>query len=173
MRHWATVGLSHMGELTRDSAGSFQSPRVWLLKCPSWRQHQSLDTFPASTRRWSNAGLMLGQRRRRWLNIKAPLVQRLVFARLTQCSANVTHIGPALAQRLPQVFRCVRRGIVAQVHGRLIDSCWSSLVYISRTPSQSRPASSHSFTNGCSVCPTMITHRVTKSGSDYIRFFNF
>ena len=36
------------------------------------------DTNPASTRRWNNAGLMLGHRLRRWLNIKPSLSQRLV-----------------------------------------------------------------------------------------------
>ena len=35
---------------------------------------------PANTRRWTNVGLMLGQRRRRWANIKPTLVQRLVLA---------------------------------------------------------------------------------------------
>ena len=35
---------------------------------------------PANPRRWSNAGLMLGQRRRRWTNIKPALDQRLLLA---------------------------------------------------------------------------------------------
>ena len=35
---------------------------------------------PLNTRRWPNAGLMLGQRRRRWANINSALGQRLVFA---------------------------------------------------------------------------------------------
>ena len=35
---------------------------------------------PANTRRWGNVGFMLGQRRRRWANIKPTLAQRLVFA---------------------------------------------------------------------------------------------
>ena len=34
----------------------------------------------ANTRRWSNVILMLGQRRRRWANIKIALYQLLVFA---------------------------------------------------------------------------------------------
>ena len=34
---------------------------------------------PVNTRCWTNGGLMLGQRRRRWPNIKPALVQRLVF----------------------------------------------------------------------------------------------
>ena len=35
---------------------------------------------PVNTRRWNNAVLMLGQRRRRWANIKTALFHRLVFA---------------------------------------------------------------------------------------------
>ena len=35
--------------------------------------------FPANTRRWSNAGLMLAHRLRRWANISPALGQRLVF----------------------------------------------------------------------------------------------
>ena len=35
---------------------------------------------PANTRRLTNAGLMLGQRRRRWTNIKPTLGKRLVLA---------------------------------------------------------------------------------------------
>ena len=36
--------------------------------------------IPANTRRWTNAGLMLGQRRRRWANINPAMVQRLGIA---------------------------------------------------------------------------------------------
>ena len=36
--------------------------------------------IPSITRRWTSAGLMLAQRRRRWTNIKPSLVQRVVFA---------------------------------------------------------------------------------------------
>ena len=36
--------------------------------------------IPANTRHWTNAGLMLAQRRRRWDNISPALVQCLVFA---------------------------------------------------------------------------------------------
>ena len=35
--------------------------------------------YPANTSRWPNVGLMLGQRRRRWANIKPTLGQHLVF----------------------------------------------------------------------------------------------
>ena len=80
--------------------------------------------FPANTTRWNNDVLMLGQRRRRWPNIKTALFQRCVFAGFTgrrlqcerigdlstphyipastrhlirdQCCANVAGGGPAL-----------------------------------------------------------------------------
>ena len=61
-----------------------QSPTCILF----WR-HELLTLSrimsPANSRRWTNAGLMyaglmLGQRRQRWPNIKPALVQRLVFA---------------------------------------------------------------------------------------------
>ena len=39
---------------------------------------------PSNTRRCSSVDLMMGQRRRRWTNIKSALVQRLVFAILFQ-----------------------------------------------------------------------------------------
>ena len=35
---------------------------------------------PETTRRWTNVGLMVGQRHRQWANIKTTMVQRLVFA---------------------------------------------------------------------------------------------
>ena len=39
-------------------------------------------SFPANTRRWPNAGVMLGHRLRRWPNNNPTLGQRLVFAGL-------------------------------------------------------------------------------------------
>ena len=38
--------------------------------------------YPENTRHWSNAGLMLGRRRRRWANMNPTLVQCLAFAGL-------------------------------------------------------------------------------------------
>ena len=37
-------------------------------------------SYPADTRHWAIVGSMLGQRRRRWTNIKQAMVERLVFA---------------------------------------------------------------------------------------------
>ena len=53
---------------------------------------------PASTRHWTNAGLMLGQRHRRWANSSPALVQCLVFAG-TALSQAVTHSGEGPKQR--------------------------------------------------------------------------
>ena len=44
------------------------------------------------TRRWPNAGLMLGQRRRRWANINTVLAQRLVFAGIISPVALDSHM---------------------------------------------------------------------------------
>ena len=38
----------------------------------------TLHTLTRHTKRWTNVGLMLGQRRRRWAIIKAALIQRVV-----------------------------------------------------------------------------------------------
>ena len=49
-------------------------------------------SVPANTRRGTNAVLLLGQRRRRWTNIKTVLIQRFVFARLQQETRGVKSI---------------------------------------------------------------------------------
>ena len=41
--------------------------------------------------RWSNAGLLLGQRRRGWANSKPTLGQRLMFAGITYATAAPIH----------------------------------------------------------------------------------
>ena len=64
---------------TLSVRGSTLDVRFWRLKStPHWKG--SPKPYPANTRRWTNVGLMLGQRRRRWANINPTLVQRLVFA---------------------------------------------------------------------------------------------
>ena len=45
----------------------------------------------ANTTRGPNVSLMLGQRRRRWPNIKLPLVQPLVFTRNKLCLPKVVY----------------------------------------------------------------------------------
>ena len=47
----------------------------------------------SNSRRWTNAGLMLGQRRRRWPSIKPALVQSLVWYEiLTRTNAMIPHL---------------------------------------------------------------------------------
>ena len=52
----------------------------WMTIVATWLWLNRRGRHPASTRRWSNADLMLGQRRRRWTSIKSSLDQCLVFA---------------------------------------------------------------------------------------------
>ena len=48
--------------------------------CVSFKRLKVLcDNSPKNTRRWTNADLMVGQRRRRWAIIESTLFQRLVF----------------------------------------------------------------------------------------------
>ena len=57
--------------------------RFWRLKSvPALKGLSHENNFPAGTRRWTNVGLLLGQRRRRWANIKPTLVQGPVPAGL-------------------------------------------------------------------------------------------
>ena len=46
---------------------------MWLMKCPRW-------PCPADTRPWPVAGLLLGQRRRRWTNIDSTSDQRVLLS---------------------------------------------------------------------------------------------
>ena len=50
--------------------------------CDNRLKHHLVRRWRAIHGHWTNAGLMLGQRRRRWPNIKTTLFQRLVFAGL-------------------------------------------------------------------------------------------
>ena len=74
-----------------------------------------LGTFPAKNiTLWTDAGLMLGQRRRRWLNITPALVQHL--SGFHRC-ANVIDIGPALHRC------CIDAGYPKDVSSEL-ESAW-------------------------------------------------
>ena len=52
------------------------------------RASRSVVNIPADRSRWPNAGLMLGQRRRRWASISPALGRRLVFAGYNSGSAS-------------------------------------------------------------------------------------
>ena len=54
--------------------------------------YRSVDYNPENMRRWAYAGLLLGQRRRRWANNKPALVQRLMFIGNAHGSINAKHL---------------------------------------------------------------------------------
>ena len=56
----------------------------YTLYLPSYAGLSPL-LYQADSSRWPNAGLMLGQRRRRWHNIKPALGQRLLFTGMCCC----------------------------------------------------------------------------------------
>ena len=59
--------------------------------------------YPASTTLWLNAGMMLGQRRRRWANINPALVQSIVFAGNTMPTCGTLAVYPADTRRSAEV----------------------------------------------------------------------
>ena len=97
-QHWANIpcficlqGIGHLVALNRwcvwmcSSASDCSGKRASKLPTqqfywdtPAWRG-SSLHRKPASTRHWTNVGLMLGQCRRHWTNVKSTLVQYRVF----------------------------------------------------------------------------------------------
>ena len=82
-RHFWRISLSHaispFSAIT-DPAGAWQQREILSGR----RQPQICPPIyhtPANERHWNNVGLMLGQRLRRWPNIKPTLFQCVVFAR--------------------------------------------------------------------------------------------
>ena len=90
MRDWSDVNPPRPIVIRSGSAGTRYAPYTPVLLCRAKTQYllscKWADTafllcmavYPANTRRWTNAGLMLVQRLRRWSSIKPALVQRLV-----------------------------------------------------------------------------------------------
>ena len=72
-----------------------------------------MDVIPANTRHWTNAGLMLAQRLRRWSNIKTALVQWcLVFAGIVQkFISRMSLHGIINNLKLPIIMRIVKRKV--------------------------------------------------------------
>ena len=65
---------------------------VSLTVCYYWYLHRHfIMRYPANTRRWTNAGLMLGQRRRRWTNIKPALVKGRDGYHTAMCQVTSPH----------------------------------------------------------------------------------
>ena len=56
-------------------------PNAIIVKQRPPRSSPTLTTLPVNTWRWTNGGLILGHRLRRWPSIKPPLIQRHVFTR--------------------------------------------------------------------------------------------
>ena len=95
------------------------SNQYWLTVFFYWggfsavsRSDGESGSYPANTRHWTNAVLMLSHRLRRWANIKTALVQCLVFAgqehkTLTQCWATVGPPSATLVQPSPHCVNVV------------------------------------------------------------------
>ena len=74
----------------------------WYIICKPLRKREIAQWCinPANTTHWNNVGLMLGQRRRRWANIKPTLFQCVVFAgkRWTVKGPPDHNLGPAFSE---------------------------------------------------------------------------
>ena len=86
-----SIWSDHWGQ-TVNNCPAWRHDICVLQRFPGWRvrcQHLVFDGMyvithyiPANTTRRTNVGLILGQRRRRWPNIKPPLDQCVVFGRM-------------------------------------------------------------------------------------------
>ena len=86
------IHSNHINKSPSLTSLSYSDFRLRRIYSRQWIYHQSLAHYDklcfwmlvtsvsANTTRWSNDVLMLGQRRRRWTNIKTSLLQRVVFA---------------------------------------------------------------------------------------------
>ena len=84
LRRWPNIDPTFAQSLV------FAGDRLFVvIRC----SHISAALFnPANTILWNNAVLMLGQRRRRWANIKKSLFQSVVFAGKTGRFAEMHHL---------------------------------------------------------------------------------
>ena len=76
---------------THSTARRSDCPQLCGLHCPRLALQETTNS-PASTRRSSNVGSMLGQRRRRWPIIEPTLLERFVFA-LSATIATADHFN--------------------------------------------------------------------------------
>ena len=60
-----------------DIKGPMPSNLQWSTNLSPKAVHRKIDDTTSNARRWTNVGLMLGKRRRRWPSIKPTLAQRL------------------------------------------------------------------------------------------------
>ena len=105
-RRWPTAALMLVHRLRRWP--NIKTTMSWYIISALVKQGPYRGVYRISgcitenTRRWPNAGLILGQRRRRWLSIKSALGQCLVFVGYR--SIPVTRdVGPVLVQCLTRV----------------------------------------------------------------------
>ena len=87
-------------------------------------------TLPANTKLWINVVLMLGQRRRRWANIKATVVQCVVFDRLPAHSEKSN--GPKPAPCLTPPTQTVLFPDQTQGIGSIVLNVWNYGVTLSQ-----------------------------------------
>ena len=76
----ANCSMTRWGAVLAINKSCTNHMSLWRVTAQTGCIHQAFYKNPASTRRWTSVGLMLGQRRRRWPDIKLKFVRRLVFA---------------------------------------------------------------------------------------------
>ena len=91
--------------------------------------------YPANTRHSPNAGPMLGQRRRRWINIGPALDQSIVFSGLYRCLQKTQNVYCSRHQCSngyhadeAQIFCPVSNFPAAQDVDTMLAQCWTSVV---------------------------------------------
>ena len=120
---------------------SLKMELLWLLAL-SWQLillHLPGKIYPPpeNVRPWNNAGLMLGQRRRRWPSINPTLVQGIVFAAKKHWFNVVIILGqrcrrwPSIKPKLVAVSCLLERYIVS-----ILIHCWASIANVGPTLSQ-------------------------------------
>ena len=111
MECWKVEGVTAGASLWASFAhlnwllGQYSTPeRSARIMAPQIPMIFGLDgQSPTINERWSNAGLMLGQRRRRWTNIKPALVDHLLS---DICEILREYSGVTLGQRLNWLAKC-------------------------------------------------------------------
>ena len=85
-----------------------------IYKCPDLIKYPSITlNNPANTRCWTDAGLMLAHRLRRWTNIKPAMVKRLVYAENSHegsapPAASIQH-HPPVGLQIQTIFRILHK----------------------------------------------------------------
>ena len=84
-------------------------------------------TYPANTTCWNNGVLMLGQRRRRWANIKTLLFQRVVFCWVAHYYISTMYLPQYFIQVFDQstlyLYLLLNKWATSRKYNTL-DQCW-------------------------------------------------